>query len=1124
MRPDRTDGFEVSSFSPERENGFGSVLSPLQDGIREAIEGLFQGLDQSVTAPLREALHTAARSHRHLLEVATFPPGPGEGAPPPGVSGAGDPRVWARVLAYRTGVLTQVLEPLRESLLSKNAASLVEAEWASFRVNLLRLAASLPEEVTQSEPPDLYLRREGDGFGTLLGKGVVRTRRRIGARVWGGRKTLLRLVGADPSDRPARVHTIPIRNLAQRWIKGPIALALEPLREDLHQHYAIPLAALETAVARWIREWPPAEALFDRETAYLSHDLHDTLTQRLAQMGAGDQVAPAEIPADEVAEPPPSLPLPSATEVAHELDRVFDLGPGLTAPRAILDGLDHAFQVGWSALLSHVRASGTFMTSSPSPQSVRKAQKSTRIQDERSETWIRWHRALPDRLVWALQVLRLREEVTTAREQLVAGIAEEAIIPLSGAWLSSSKALRALGERGDAALDGALSSRDSETLATEVGVLLEEGLKALESLWLLLQAPDGIEKEVHDLADETSTGLAKALRGFPVSLAIQAVQTDGETVDPAVGLREVRPREIAQQVLDILRLEGLRNTPEPVLEALSGIRAEADKLPDVLRFNLEAALEELSQLSSKHPGSEIEEAGSLAREGLTRTEEGVNRLLHALPSAWIAFTKVAEDLLEGASQEMHARISSEGGVQEQMVGFGARIKSTFSVVRSQLRKLIGRWYLATRRANTRLFVRLLRVVRLGKKVVGATPAGRGEGDRALAIIRQAPELLSGLPLAYRRLFSFQPLTDEGLLKGRSEETAWVKSRFESWKFGLGSPGILTGPVGAGHTSFFNILSTSVFSGMKVHRIELAERIAGEERLATRLAEEFGFPHEAPWDLPRLTRSVLRGSSRKKPWVVLTERLEHLFLRTPGGTDLFEDFLSFQVQTSESVFWLSSMSGAAWKLVAKTEPRGASLVLTYPLSSPSREQLEELILARHRRSGLPLEYRAPQDLNPLVRRRLRLSRNEKARQKLLQTEFFDRLFRLSEESIALGILHWLRSTDFRFRKGRLVVTPPSEIRYAFLDDLDLELDFALKAFLEHGSLTLEEYREVFRSSGEDSLQTFEALRSKLLLEPTGSPGETVATTGKKVEEGERYRIPVLLSQMVAQRLKNRNILH
>jgi hypothetical protein len=187
-------------------------------------------------------------------------------------------------------------------------------------------------------------------------------------------------------------------------------------------------------------------------------------------------------------------------------------------------------------------------------------------------------------------------------------------------------------------------------------------------------------------------------------------------------------------------------------------------------------------------------------------------------------------------------------------------------------------------------------------------------------------------------------------------------------------------------------------------------------------------------------------------------------------------------------------------------------------------LEELILARHRRSGLPLEFQTPEDLNPLVRRRLRLSRGEQAHQKILRCEYFDRLHRLSQDSIPLAILYWLRSTDFRSGEGTLSLTPPTEIKYAFLDDLDLELDFALKALLEHGSLTLAEYREVFAASEDESVQTFEALRSRLLLEPAG-PGEGMEQTAERnVVEGTAYRIPALLSQVVARRLKSRNILH
>ena len=93
-----------------------------------------------------------------------------------------------------------------------------------------------------------------------------------------------------------------------------------------------------------------------------------------------------------------------------------------------------------------------------------------------------------------------------------------------------------------------------------------------------------------------------------------------------------------------------------------------------------------------------------------------------------------------------------------------------------------------------------------------------------------------------------------------------------------------------------------------------------------------------------------------------------------------------------------------------------------------------------------------------------------------------------------------------------------------DDLDLDVDFALKAFLEHGSLTLAEYREIFSASSDESVQTFEALRARLLLEPVSVVTGTLPRSGGRVEEGERYRVPSLLSQVVAGRLKNRYILH
>jgi hypothetical protein len=209
---------------------------------------------------------------------------------------------------------------------------------------------------------------------------------------------------------------------------------------------------------------------------------------------------------------------------------------------------------------------------------------------------------------------------------------------------------------------------------------------------------------------------------------------------------------------------------------------------------------------------------------------------------------------------------------------------------------------------------------------------------------------------------------------------------------------------------------------------------------------------------------------------------------------------------------------------KNEPGAAALLTPLSLTPPSREKLETILLTRHRRSGVPLEFVEPPDLNPLIRRRLRLSRGDKARQEILRQEYFDRVSRLSEGNIAMAVLLWLRSADFDSRKGWLRIHPPLAVRLFLAEDLDLDAEFGLKAFLEHGSLTLEEYGQVFDATPEEAFQTFEILRNRMLLEPLSSRrgGSPVVFEGPKRDE--RYRIPAVLSQVVARRLKNRNILH
>jgi hypothetical protein len=258
-------------------------------------------------------------------------------------------------------------------------------------------------------------------------------------------------------------------------------------------------------------------------------------------------------------------------------------------------------------------------------------------------------------------------------------------------------------------------------------------------------------------------------------------------------------------------------------------------------------------------------------------------------------------------------------------------------------------------------------------------------------------------------------------------------------------------------------------------------------------------------------------------VILVEQLPHLFLRTPGGMELVERFLEFQARTSPSVFWLTSTSDPMWKLLQKISPRAAALMSLGTVSTVNREEMEKLLMVRHQRSGVPLEFRAPTDANPLLKRKLQRARSEEDRYEILKAEYFDRLHRASQGNVAMAILLWLKSSDFSSQEGWLQLKPPRPVKFSFLEELDVGLDFALMALLEHGSLTLEEYAIVFAAPADDAFQAMEALRSRSLLERMENTGGLPRPVDR-IQDGVRYRIPPLLSQVVSEYLRNHNIFH
>jgi hypothetical protein len=103
-------------------------------------------------------------------------------------------------------------------------------------------------------------------------------------------------------------------------------------------------------------------------------------------------------------------------------------------------------------------------------------------------------------------------------------------------------------------------------------------------------------------------------------------------------------------------------------------------------------------------------------------------------------------------------------------------------------------------------------------------------------------------------------------------------------------------------------------------------------------------------------------------------------------------------------------------------------------------------------------------------------------------------------------------------------PPERPNFSVLDSLDLTQNFTLKAFVEHGTLTLAEHDRIFRLPRHESYQIFESLGNRHLIVAAATNGMRGEPARSEIEEELRYRVSPLLVGVVVTHLRTRNIVH
>jgi ribosomal 50S subunit-associated protein YjgA (DUF615 family) len=1062
------------------------ALDAVRQALRRRYIAYLEALREEGLDPLRDTLENVQA--RHAEAQAALP--------------TGDPAsrhvLWQAVRAYRRTTMEAVWRPLRSRLDDLALGALLRDRRAALARARAALPSDVPEEIERPEPAALYAPQPTDWWGPRIGKALVR----------GGRR--LRAVVAAP---PARTQRVPLAALVRREVTTRLAAREAPVLDAAEQTLMGWVARLERTAVAWTHRLLDLERLLDHPAFHDDGDATPDASPA-SDPTSGIMAPDLEAVADELRDQGAALNDCLKAGAVRTLD---DIGERLAALReGALERLRRAADRAGTVMAT--RRDQAPPGTAPAPEAA-------------PEPWPSWMDEVGERLDMLDALATLRDALTDRHRALLAEGRAASLAPTRSILATARDGLRAHRDTIDALL-----APPDDGAALDLVQAVDHAVDA---------ATDRVERDLMGpLREHTPRRAARAVvetHRAAVAALVDAqpeaftvhplVPADADIVEPEASVT-INWTPECRAVLDELLFDAWRAALDPLATAAEAATARADEVQSVVQFNLGAALQEVQDLRAarregRPDGEYLDHARDLALNGLDRALDLLDEEADAMAQAagegrtraWRATTEVwteLHDRLRAAGQARAHVLRLRGelvrGARWLAVEAGRQVRGTTA----QMRRSLNRAQRATRR-----------LVRLGHAAVGTTPVDEAALRETVDALSTVDAVLADLPLVYRRLFSFRPLQTADLLVARGSDRAAVERHAERWQQGLTNALVITGPPGSGRTSLLNVLRKTTFRTARRHELELTERVTSEAAFARQVVQALNLSLDAgtPPTLDAVVRHLQGQPMPDRLRVCGIEQFEHVLHRTVGGTALAARILNFLSETDTRVLWVATTTNTAWQFIEASEPTAARLVRRHGLDPFDRAELEDLIMTRHRRSGLSLTFAVPDEsTHPILARRARALDGEERRQTLLRTEFFDRLHDVCGQNVMLALFYWFRSVTLVPDAAAMEVRPLAPITFEGLDALPLPHAFALKALLDHGTLTVDELAAVLGGPPADSRALLETLGNALVIAPADrveGPGVFQFTS---VDHETRYRIRPLLVQPVTRVLRSRNIVH
>ena len=879
-------------------------------------------------------------------------------------------------------------------------------------------------------------------------------------------------------------RTVPFRALMRYHIRVRVARSAERLHSHAEQHVASMAGSLEAAMSKW------SDMLLRIE-----HDLEGDLAPDMALVPNAKRA-------------PVSEDYRHTPELAEELQALSSglqqALEDLAARSAPEFGSEAALDQDLLQLVEDLRRAGT-ASLKESDRRLPEEFAELRMREMRKR-WTAWHEQARARMDLVIRMLRLRRAVVKARGAAITQVKRVALAPVLQAFGAAATQLE------DASRS--CSAEDPDSLPAALQHLETAALEPVRHSLTGLPGTLAAGQMLALVAHDQWQSLTRQVQDWPDSFVTHPTLQPESLILPGAGIER---RHVKRDVLQVLApfSERLSKSAERLRGRLRDICQAAEQVLSVAEFSLAAARKELEGGSGQQ---QAEDARQLASGGLLRAADTLRDLLQSLQAPWQQFAQAVHELFRQDWADIHRSVRAEASIEHWWLGLrkrlsrgrqqaGVRLHARAAGLRSALGLFLRRGH---RRAAE--------LIEQGRTAIGVTGAAESERLATLEAVSQDAlrTLQEQLPLVYRKLFALEPVSEPWQLEGRRDDLAYLRQHVHRCRSNVAAGALwLPMPAGSGRTSLLRVLARELEETNRTLTVTLQRRVHHAAELAHELAGAMGISAHSLEELERLLM-------QSRPAVCLVDNLEHLMLRTYGGTALLERALLFFARTASRVCWIGTISDLAWQYLERVLGSAASLASTYRPAAASRTMLGRILLGRHNRSGLRLVFAPPASSTTLFHRKLERARDDEARQALLRDHYIDHLYQQCGSNIALGLLYWLRSAAFD--SGHVTLHAPAPLSFRFLETLGLARAFTLKAFLMHNTLTLAEHEAIFHAPEDESASSLQSLLKLNLIVPCGRQPASPAEAPGRIADSARYRLHPLVVHPVEQWLRGQNIIH